>query len=82
MQAAALQRKDWGTLADAATEAGEVFQNAGEKGGPHPAPKTRRANQRKGKGTMANERLPIQGNRAKPSRRKSKRRHFSMRQLA
>ena len=41
-----------------------MFQNAGEKGDPHrdPAdPPRRRANQRKGKGTMANDRPPVQG---------------------
>jgi transposase len=51
-------------LSDAATEADERFQNAGEKGPPqHEAedgPRCR-ANNRRGWGTMANDRPPIQG---------------------
>jgi transposase-like protein len=64
MQAAALQRQDTSPLPDAVTEADEAFQNAGEKGKPHLDPEDpprRRANQRKGKGTMENDRPPIQG---------------------
>ena len=64
MQAAALLGVDRSPLADAVTEGDELFQNAGEKGDPHcdPAdPPRRRANQRRGRGTMANDRPPIQG---------------------
>ena len=64
MQAAALQRQDTSPLPDEVTEADEAFQNAGEKGDPHRDPEDpprRRANKRKGKGTMANDRPPIQG---------------------
>ena len=64
IQAAALQRKDLSPLPDAVTEGDEMFQNAGEKGTPHrhPAdPPRPRANKRRGRGTMENDRPPIQG---------------------
>ena len=51
-------------LADDAVESDEMFQNAGEKATPHnepDAPPRRRANKRKGKGTMANDRPPVLG---------------------
>lgn len=51
-------------LTDEATEADEMFQNAGEKGTKHPDPADpprRRANKRPGKGTMANDRPPVLG---------------------
>ena len=49
---------------DAELEADEMYQNAGEKGDlhPHPSdPPRRRANKRRGRGTMANDRPPILG---------------------
>jgi len=64
MQAAALLRRDATPLADAETEADEAFQNAGEKGRPHRDPEDpprRRANKRRGRGTMANDRPPVMG---------------------
>jgi transposase-like protein len=51
-------------LTDQETEADEMFQNAGEKGAPQrdaADPPRRRANKRKGLGTMPNDRPPIQG---------------------
>ena len=51
-------------LTDKETEADELFQNAGEKGTPHTCPDDpprRRANKRRGKGTMENDRPPILG---------------------
>ena len=51
-------------LADPVTEADEMFQNAGEKGQTHldPAdPPRRRANKRRGRGTMDNDRPPVLG---------------------
>ncbi len=53
-----------GSLPDAVTEADEMYQNAGEKGQKHadPAdPPRRRANKRRGHGTMANDRPPVVG---------------------
>lgn len=41
-----------------------MFQNEGKKGDPHPDPADpprTRANQRRGRGVMANDRPPIQG---------------------
>jgi transposase-like protein len=64
MQEAALLGLDRSPLEDAVTEGDELFQNAGEKGEPHrdPAdPPRRRANKRRGRGTMANDRPPVQG---------------------
>ena len=64
MQAAALQGQDTSPLPDAVTEGDEMFQNAGEKGTPHDSPNDpprRRANNRRGIGTMENDRPPIQG---------------------
>jgi len=46
------------------TEADEMFQNAGEKGTRHPDPDDpprRRANKRRGIGTMENDRPPVAG---------------------
>jgi transposase-like protein len=51
-------------LDDAATEADEMFQNAGEKGVPHRDPEDpprRRANKRRGHGTFDNDRPPVAG---------------------
>ena len=51
-------------LKDAEVEADEMYQNAGEKGIPHPDPDDpprRRANQRRGHGTMENDRPPVVG---------------------
>jgi transposase-like protein len=51
-------------LPDEETEADEMFQNAGEKGQPHhdpDDPPRRRANKRRGLGTMDNDRPPILG---------------------
>jgi len=51
-------------LPDLATEADEMFQNAGEKGTLQrdaEDPPRRRANNRRGLGTMPNDRPPIQG---------------------
>ncbi len=51
-------------LVDKETESDEMFQNTGEKGREHfdPAdPPRRRANKRRGRGTFANDRLPILG---------------------
>jgi transposase-like protein len=54
-----------GNLPDAEAEMDEMFQNAGEKGAkkkdPIADPTRQRGNQRKGKGTMANDRPPIVG---------------------
>jgi transposase len=58
------QKKESKRLKDHETEADEMFQNAGEKGTPQRAaanPPRRRANNRKGLGTMQNDRPPIQG---------------------
>ena len=51
-------------LPDKAAEMDEMFQNAGEKGTKHDPmtdPPRQRSNQRRGKGTMANDRPPIVG---------------------
>jgi transposase len=51
-------------LPDAAVEADEMYQNAGEKGEPHLDPEDpprRRANKRRGHGTMENDRPPVLG---------------------
>ncbi len=64
MQEAALLGLDRSPLEDAVTEGDKLLQNAGEKGEPHrdPAdPPRRRANKRRGCGTMANDRPPVQG---------------------
>jgi transposase-like protein len=64
MQKSAHRGQDRSPLPDATTEGDELFQNAGEKGELHSDPDDpprRRANKRKGKGTMANDRPPIQG---------------------
>jgi transposase-like protein len=51
-------------LKDREVEADEMYQNAGEKGVPHldpDDPPRRRANKRKGHGTMENDRPPVVG---------------------
>ncbi len=51
-------------LSDSQTESDEMYQNAGEKGYRHDDPEDpprRRANKRRGLGTMANDRPPILG---------------------
>jgi len=53
-----------GNLPDAEAEMDEMFQNAGEKGAkksPIADPPRQRGNQRKGNGTMTNDRAPIVG---------------------
>ncbi len=64
IQQLALDNKPNETLSDEHTEADEMFQNAGEKGTRHSDPEDpprRRANKRKGRGTMKNDRPPILG---------------------
>ena len=64
IQAAALRYLDRSPLVDTVTEGDEMFQNAGEKGDPHrdpTDPPRTRANKQRGRGTMANDRPPIQG---------------------
>ncbi|MBA3754225.1 MAG: IS1595 family transposase [Nitrospira sp.] len=55
---------DRGPLEDTEVEADEMYQNAGEKGVPHldpDDPPRRRANKRRGHGTMENDRPPVVG---------------------
>jgi len=64
IQRLALESKPNGHLPDQHTEADEMFQNAGEKGKRHSDPEDPsrcRANKRKGRGTMKNDRPPILG---------------------
>jgi len=64
IQALALENRVSSPLPDKVTEADEMFQNAGEKGAPHPDPDDpprRRANKRRGIGTMENDRPPVAG---------------------
>lgn len=64
IQQLALDHKPTDPLPDDVTEADEMFQNAGEKGEKHPDPDDpprRRANNRRGLGTMANDRPPVLG---------------------
>ena len=65
LQALAMKAADSSPLAaDAAVEADEMYQNAGEKGIPHPDPNDpprRRANKRRGHGNFANDRPPVVG---------------------
>lgn len=64
IQQLALEHKPTDPLPDDETESDEMFQNAGEKGTPHNDPldpPRRRANKRRGKGTMENDRPPIWG---------------------
>ena len=64
VQQLALDNKPNETLPDEHTEADEMFQNAGEKGTKHSDPEDpprNRANKRKGRGTMENDRPPILG---------------------
>jgi transposase-like protein len=65
LQALAMRAADSSPLAgDAAVEADEMYQNAGEKGIEHPDPDDpprRRANKRPGHGNFANDRPPVAG---------------------
>ena len=64
IQAWALKHTPSTALPDEETEADEMFQNAGEKGTPHhdpDDPPRRRANKRRGRGTMDNDRPPVLG---------------------
>jgi transposase len=64
VQRLALENKPTDPLPDDETEGDEMFQNAGEKGTPHRNPNDpprRRANKRRGLGTMKNDRPPVQG---------------------
>jgi len=64
VQKLALEHKSNTSLPDEVTEGDEMFQNAGEKGDKHPDPDDpprRRANKRRGKGTMENDRPPVAG---------------------
>jgi transposase-like protein len=64
IQKLGLEHKPNEPLPDEVTEADEMFQNAGEKGDKHDDPNDpprRRANQRRGKGTMENDRPPVAG---------------------
>jgi transposase-like protein len=64
LQAWALERAPTTPVSDLETEGDEMFQNAGEKGRLHADPldpPRRRANNRRGRGTLANDRPPIQG---------------------
>src|SRR3954451_24308166 len=57
-------------LGDREVEADEMYQNAGEKGLPHPDPDDpprRRANKRRGHGTYENDRPPVVGIVGRPS---------------
>lgn len=63
-QAMAKTGLDRAPLNDTEVEADEMYQNAGEKGIPHldpDDPPRRRANKRKGHGTMENDRPPVVG---------------------
>jgi len=64
LQQLALDHKPTAPLTDAVTEADEMFQNAGEKGEKHDDPDDPprcRANNRRGIGTMDNDRPPVLG---------------------
>jgi transposase len=65
LQDLAMKAADSSPLAcDAEVEADEMYQNAGEKGIPHPDPDDpprRRANKRRGHGNFANDRPPVAG---------------------
>lgn len=64
MQKLAVEHKMNTPLPDDVTEGDEMFQNAGEKGEKHDDledPPRRRANKRRGKGTMENDRPPVAG---------------------
>lgn len=64
IQQLALAHKPDSSLPDEVTEGDEMFQNAGEKGIKHSDPDDpprRRANKRRGKGTMENDRPPVLG---------------------
>ena len=64
LQKLGLEHKPETSLPDEVTEGDEMFQNAGEKGTKHSDPNDpprRRANKRRGKGTMENDRPPVAG---------------------
>lgn len=64
MQRSALLNLDTSPLEDMVTEGDEMFQNAGEKGDIHLDPNDpprKRANKKPGRGTLENDRPPIQG---------------------
>lgn len=64
IQSLALENRPDEALPDQETESDEMFQNAGEKGSQHTDPgdpPRHRANKRKGRGTLENDRLPILG---------------------
>lgn len=64
MQQSALLNLDASPLEDTVTEGDEMFQNAGEKGDIHLDPEDpprKRANKKRGIGTLAGDRPPIQG---------------------
>jgi transposase len=64
LQKLGLEHKPETSLPDEVTEGDEMFQNAGEKGTKHADPDDpprRRANKRRGKGTMENDRPPVAG---------------------
>ena len=64
LQKLGLEHKPETSLPDEVTEGDEMFQNAGEKGTKHSNPDDpprRRANKRRGKGTMENDRPPVAG---------------------
>jgi transposase len=64
LQAQAQAGLDRAPLNDPVVEADEMYQNAGEKGVPHPDPEDpprRRANQTRGHGSMDNDRPPVIG---------------------
>lgn len=64
IQKLGLEHKLDTSLSDEEIEADEMFQNAGEKGTKHSDPDDpprRRANKRRGKGTMENDRPPVLG---------------------
>ena len=64
MQDHARRWLDRNPLGDDVVEGDEMYQNAGEKGVPHPEPDDpprRRANSRRGHGTFGNDRPPVAG---------------------
>lgn len=64
IQADAFLNRKTQPLTDTVSEGDEMFQNAGEKGEFHPNPEDpprRRANKKRGLGTLATDRPPIQG---------------------
>lgn len=70
MMGLAFFNQERGPLPDDAVESDEMFQNAGEKGTLHDDPDDPprvRANKRRGKGTMANDRPPVLGSHGRES---------------